>query len=66
MQAILFADGPLPLGDPSGTFLGTSKKDIGKMLTDSFLNPTPCLSRLRSLETPGGPPEAELSEPHAR
>jgi Metallo-beta-lactamase superfamily len=31
---------PLPLGDPSGAFLGTIKEDIGKMLTDNFLNPT--------------------------
>jgi glyoxylase-like metal-dependent hydrolase (beta-lactamase superfamily II) len=33
------SDGPLPLGDPSGTFLGVSKEEIKKMLTDNFLSP---------------------------
>ena len=40
MQVTVVSDGPLPLGDPSGAFLGTTKEDIGKMLTDNFLNPT--------------------------
>jgi glyoxylase-like metal-dependent hydrolase (beta-lactamase superfamily II) len=40
MQATVVSDGPLPLGDPSGTFLGTSKEEIGRMLTDNFLSPT--------------------------
>jgi glyoxylase-like metal-dependent hydrolase (beta-lactamase superfamily II) len=38
MQATVVSDGILPLGDPSGTFLGTSKEEIGKMLTDNFLS----------------------------
>jgi glyoxylase-like metal-dependent hydrolase (beta-lactamase superfamily II) len=40
MQVTVVSDGPLPLGDPSGAFLGTTKEDIGKMLSDNFLNPT--------------------------
>jgi len=40
MQVTVVSDGPLPLGDPSGAFLGASKEEIGKMLTDNFLNPT--------------------------
>ena len=40
MQVTVVSDGPLPLGDPSGAFLGATKEDIGKMLTDNFLNPT--------------------------
>ena len=40
MQATVVSDGILPLGEPSGSFLGTSKEEIGKMLTDSFLSPT--------------------------
>jgi glyoxylase-like metal-dependent hydrolase (beta-lactamase superfamily II) len=40
MQATVVSDGILPLGDPSGTFLGTSKEEIGKMLTDNFLSTT--------------------------
>ena len=40
MQATVVSDGILPLGEPSGSFLGTSKEDIGKMLTDNFLSPT--------------------------
>ena len=39
-QATVVSDGILPLGDPSGTFLGTSKEEIGKMLTDNFLSPS--------------------------
>ena len=40
MQATVVSDGILPLGDPSASFLGTSKEEIGKMLTDNFLSPT--------------------------
>lgn len=40
MQATVVSDGPLPLGDPSGAFLGASKEEIGKLLTDNFLSPT--------------------------
>lgn len=29
MQVSVVSDGPLPLGDPSGAFLGTTKEDIG-------------------------------------
>jgi glyoxylase-like metal-dependent hydrolase (beta-lactamase superfamily II) len=39
MQATVVSDGILPLGEPSGSFLGTSKEEIGKMLTDNFLSP---------------------------
>jgi glyoxylase-like metal-dependent hydrolase (beta-lactamase superfamily II) len=40
MQATVISDGILPLGEPSGSFLGSSKEEIGKMLTDNFLSPT--------------------------
>ena len=40
MQATVVSDGILPLGDPSASFLGSSKEEIGKMLSDSFLSPT--------------------------
>lgn len=40
MQATVVSDGPLPLGDPAGAFLGATKDEIGKMLTDNFLSPT--------------------------
>jgi len=40
MQATVVSDGPLPLGEPSATFLGISKEDVGKMLTDNFLSPS--------------------------
>lgn len=39
MQATVVSDGILPLGDPAGSFLGSSKEEIGKMLTDNFLSP---------------------------
>lgn len=39
MQISIVSDGPLPLGDPSGAFLGASKDDISKMLSDNFLPP---------------------------
>jgi glyoxylase-like metal-dependent hydrolase (beta-lactamase superfamily II) len=37
MQATVVSDGPIPLGDPSGAFLGASKEEIAKLLTDNFL-----------------------------
>jgi glyoxylase-like metal-dependent hydrolase (beta-lactamase superfamily II) len=40
IQATVVSDGILPLGEPSSSFLGSSKEEIGKMLTDSFLSPT--------------------------
>lgn len=40
MQATVVSDGILPLGEPSASFLGSSKEEIGKMLTDNFLSPT--------------------------
>ncbi len=40
MQATVVSDGPLPLGDPSSSFLGATKEEISKMLTDNFLSPT--------------------------
>lgn len=39
MQATVVSDGPLPLGDPTGAFLGASKEEISKLLTDNFLSP---------------------------
>ena len=40
MQVTMVSDGPIPLGEPSGAFLGASKDEIGKMLSDNFLSPT--------------------------
>lgn len=40
MQMTMVSDGPLPLGDPTGAFLGAAKEEISKMLTDNFLSPT--------------------------
>lgn len=40
MQATVVSDGILPLGDPSASFLGASKEEIGKMLAANFLSPT--------------------------
>lgn len=40
MQMTMVSDGPLPLGDPSGAFLGAKKEEISQMLTDNFLSPT--------------------------
>jgi glyoxylase-like metal-dependent hydrolase (beta-lactamase superfamily II) len=37
IEATVVSDGALPLGEPSGSFLGTSKEEVGKMLTDHFL-----------------------------
>jgi glyoxylase-like metal-dependent hydrolase (beta-lactamase superfamily II) len=36
-EATIVSDGPLPLGDPSGAFLGLSKEEIAKQLSDNFL-----------------------------
>src|SRR4030095_3622324 len=38
MQATIVSDGTLPLGEPSGSFRGATKDEIGKMLTDNFLS----------------------------
>jgi glyoxylase-like metal-dependent hydrolase (beta-lactamase superfamily II) len=38
-EVTVVSDGPLPLGDPSGTFTGVPKEEVKKMLTDNFLNP---------------------------
>ncbi|MGE0701756.1 MAG: MBL fold metallo-hydrolase, partial [Hyphomicrobiaceae bacterium] len=37
MQVTMVSDGPLPLGDPGGAFLGATKEEIGKLLTDNYL-----------------------------
>jgi glyoxylase-like metal-dependent hydrolase (beta-lactamase superfamily II) len=39
-QVTMVSDGPLPLGEPSGAFLGVSKEEIAKMLSDNFLPTT--------------------------
>jgi glyoxylase-like metal-dependent hydrolase (beta-lactamase superfamily II) len=39
MQGTVVSDGILPLGDPSASFLGVAKEEIGKMLTANFLDP---------------------------
>jgi glyoxylase-like metal-dependent hydrolase (beta-lactamase superfamily II) len=36
-EVTVVSDGPLPLGDPSGAFLGLSKDEVQKQLTDNFL-----------------------------
>ena len=38
-EVTIVSDGPLPLGDPSGTFTGVPKEEVKKMLVDNFLNP---------------------------
>jgi glyoxylase-like metal-dependent hydrolase (beta-lactamase superfamily II) len=37
IEATVVSDGALPLGEPSASFLGTSKDEVGKMLTEHFL-----------------------------
>src|ERR1700730_16389524 len=37
IEATVVSDGALPLGETSGSFLGTSKEEVGKMLTEHFL-----------------------------
>jgi glyoxylase-like metal-dependent hydrolase (beta-lactamase superfamily II) len=39
MQATVVSDGPLPLGEPSGSFIGVTKDDVRKSLSDHFLSP---------------------------
>ena len=39
MQVTMVSDGPVPLGEASGAFLGTSKDELNKLLTDNFLSP---------------------------
>ena len=38
-QVTMVSDGPVPLGEASGAFLGATKAEIDKMLTDNFLSP---------------------------
>ena len=38
-EVTVVSDGPLPLGDPSGTFVGVPKDEVKKMLSDNFLSP---------------------------
>ena len=38
-EVTVVSDGPLPLGDPTGTFTGVPKEEVKKMLADNFLNP---------------------------
>src|ERR1700742_2198564 len=38
-EVTVVSDGPLPLGDPSGTFTGVPKEEVKKMLSDNFLSP---------------------------
>jgi glyoxylase-like metal-dependent hydrolase (beta-lactamase superfamily II) len=38
-EVTVVSDGPLPLGDPSGSFSGVPKEEVKKMLTDNFLSP---------------------------
>lgn len=37
-EVSVVSDGPLPLGDPSGAFLGVSKEEVTGMLTRNFLD----------------------------
>ena len=39
-QVTMVSDGPIPLGDPSGAFLGAPKEELAKLLSDNFLSPT--------------------------
>lgn len=38
MRGTVVSDGILPLGDPTATFLGTSKEIVAEMLSDNFLD----------------------------
>jgi glyoxylase-like metal-dependent hydrolase (beta-lactamase superfamily II) len=38
-EVTVVSDGPLPLGDPKGTFTGLPIEDIKRMLSDNFLSP---------------------------
>lgn len=37
-EVSVVSDGPLPLGDPSASFLGVPKEDVSAMLTSNFLD----------------------------
>src|SRR5437868_13913888 len=37
-EITVVSDGPLPLGDPSGTFTGLPKGEVKKMLSENFRN----------------------------
>ena len=37
-EVTVVSDGPLPLGDPTGTFIGVPKEELKKMLSDNFLD----------------------------
>lgn len=39
MHGTVISDGILPLGEPSASFLGTSKEEVAGMLTGNFLDP---------------------------
>ena len=38
-EVTVVSDGPLPLGDPKGTFIGVPTEEMKKMLSDNFLSP---------------------------
>jgi glyoxylase-like metal-dependent hydrolase (beta-lactamase superfamily II) len=38
-EVTVVSDGPLALGDPSGTFIGVPPEEVKKMLSDNFLSP---------------------------
>src|SRR6202048_515447 len=38
-EVTVVSDGPLPLGDPQGTFIGVPTEEMKKMLSDNFLSP---------------------------
>src|SRR3977135_769421 len=38
-EVAVVSDGPLPLGDPKGTFTGVPDEELRKMLSDNFLSP---------------------------
>jgi glyoxylase-like metal-dependent hydrolase (beta-lactamase superfamily II) len=40
IEATVASDGTIPLGEPSASFLGTSKEEVQKLLTENFLSPT--------------------------
>jgi hypothetical protein len=37
-EVTVVSDGPLPLGDPSSSFVGVPKDEVKKMLADNFLS----------------------------
>ncbi|MDB5654536.1 MAG: hypothetical protein JWQ94_2149 [Tardiphaga sp.] len=37
-EVTVASDGPLPLGDPSGAFIGVAKPEVTKLLEDNFLS----------------------------